>query len=322
MKFCFRFICLISLCCLSKVELTAQAVGDTNVLKLDYQGRRIIDADDAYSYVLKVWQEPPLWATDLYSYPDQKRLYTRHYADSTRRILQGLYTSYHPSGNISEQGMYENGKRHGRFEGWHENGKRSSLFQYNMGVMIDTNRRWNDAGELVYESVLNAEGTGYVKGMNRGAGFNESGPMLKGARHGEWTIYQEDRLMMKMQYIKDSIAISECYDSLGNVANGPCIYEREAMFPGGANGWYRYLQSNLRYPDEARRGEIQGVVKINFTVDKDGVLSEYSIASSPHESLSREVIRLLQKGPQWMPAIQYNRPVRMRHSQNVVFRLQ
>lgn len=318
----YRLVCILCLGCLSIVQLSAQTVGDTSLLRLDYQGRRIQNPDDPYSFTLKVWQQPPLWGAELYSYPDNQRRYTRFYADSNRRIMQGLYISYHPSGKISEQGMYENGKRHGRFEGWHENGKQSSVFQYNMGVMVDTNRRWNDAGVLVYESVLNAEGTGYVKGSERGVGFNESGPMLKGARHGEWTVQQDGRMLMKMQYIKDSIAVSECYDSVGNVVNGPCIYEREAMFPGGANGWYRYLQNNLRYPDAARRGEIEGVVKILFTVDKDGTLSDYSIASSPHESLSNEVIRLLQKGPKWMPAIQYNRPVKMRHSQNVVFRLQ
>lgn len=318
----YRFVCVTGLCCLSFFQSMAQSVGDTSIIRLDYQRRPVQFAYDAHSFVLKVWQQPPLWGAELYTYPDHTRMYTCFYADSTRRILQGLYTSYHASGSMSEQGMYENGKRHGRFDGWHENGKQRSIFYYNMGVAVDTNRRWNDAGELVYESVLNAEGTGYVKGMDRGAGFNESGPMLKGARHGEWTIYQEGRLLMKMQYIKDSIAVSECYDSLGNVANGLCIYEKEATFPGGFNGWRNYLQQNLRYPDEAKRNEIQGVVKINFTVDKDGMLSDYVIASSPHESLSKEVMRLLQKGPKWVPAIQYNRPVKMRHSQNVVFRLQ
>ena len=44
--------------------------------------------------------------------------------------------------------------------------------------------------------------------------------------------------------------------------------EIESEFPGGAAAWLRYLNKNLRYPDDAVNNEIQGTVVVQFIVDK------------------------------------------------------
>jgi len=47
--------------------------------------------------------------------------------------------------------------------------------------------------------------------------------------------------------------------------------EIESEYPGGAAAWLRYLKKNFAYPEEAITNEIQGVVVVQFIVDKEGV---------------------------------------------------
>src|ERR1700712_2307920 len=57
--------------------------------------------------------------------------------------------------------------------------------------------------------------------------------------------------------------------------------EIESTYPGGMAAWQRYLQKNLRYPDEAVNNEIQGAVVVKFIVDKEGGVSDVEAVSGP-----------------------------------------
>src|SRR4051812_6127762 len=50
--------------------------------------------------------------------------------------------------------------------------------------------------------------------------------------------------------------------------------EIESEYPGGAAAWQRYLNRNLRYPQEAIDNEVQGPVVVQFIVDKEGNVSD------------------------------------------------
>ena len=59
--------------------------------------------------------------------------------------------------------------------------------------------------------------------------------------------------------------------------------EIESEYPGGIAAWYRYLQKNLVYPDEAVSAEVQGQVVVRFIVDKEGDVSDVEAVSGPNE---------------------------------------
>jgi len=87
--------------------------------------------------------------------------------------------------------------------------------------------------------------------------------------------------------------------------------EIEAAYPGGQAAWMRFLTKNLRYPDNAINNEIQGVVYIQFIVDKDGSVSDISAVSGPtNGGLRQEGIRLIKLSGKWVPAIQNGRQVK------------
>lgn len=95
-----------------------------------------------------------------------------------------------------------------------------------------------------------------------------------------------------------------------------------AEFPGGSNGWREYLQKNLRYPNKAIRKNIQGIVRVQFLVDREGNISEVVALNDPGGGLAEESVRIIQNGPKWKPAQQNGRKVIYRHIQAITFLLQ
>lgn len=98
--------------------------------------------------------------------------------------------------------------------------------------------------------------------------------------------------------------------------------EQQAEFPGGQAALGKWLSSNIRYPQEAAASDIQGRVHVKFVVEKDGSVTRGEIIKSPHESLSNEVLRLINKMPKWSPGRNNGVTVRCYYYLPVTFRLQ
>jgi protein TonB len=98
--------------------------------------------------------------------------------------------------------------------------------------------------------------------------------------------------------------------------------ENPAEFPGGQSEWIRYLQKNLRYPEQAIENGTQGVVRVQFIVDREGNISEVQALNDPGDGLAEEAVRIIKKGPKWRPAEQNGRKVIYRHIQAITFKLE
>ena len=99
--------------------------------------------------------------------------------------------------------------------------------------------------------------------------------------------------------------------------------EIESEFPGGAAAWLRYLNKNLRYPDDAVNNEIQGTVVVQFIVDKEGNVSDVqAIAGPDNGGLREEAVRVIKKSGKWTPAVQNGRQVKSYKKQPIVFKLE
>jgi periplasmic protein TonB len=99
--------------------------------------------------------------------------------------------------------------------------------------------------------------------------------------------------------------------------------EIESDFPGGAAAWLRYLNKNLRYPDDAVNNEIQGTVVVQFIVDKEGNVSDVQAIAGPDQGgLREEAVRVIKRSGKWTPAIQNGRQVKSYKKQPIVFKLE
>jgi protein TonB len=99
-----------------------------------------------------------------------------------------------------------------------------------------------------------------------------------------------------------------------------------AQFPGGQAAWVKYLERNLRSEIPIDNGAPSGnyTVIISFIVDRQGNISDVQLASDakdPGYGILNEAIRVIQRGPKWIPAQQQNNKVICRHSQPITFQV-
>jgi periplasmic protein TonB len=98
--------------------------------------------------------------------------------------------------------------------------------------------------------------------------------------------------------------------------------EIEATYPGGTSSWLRFLNRNLRFPDDAISNNIQGDIMVQFIVDKEGNTSDIQAISGPQEGgLRQEAIRMIRISGKWVPGIQNGRQVRSYKKQVISFRI-
>jgi len=89
----------------------------------------------------------------------------------------------------------------------------------------------------------------------------------------------------------------------------------------GNEGFFSYLKQNQRYPGKARKNQVQGKVMVEFVVEKDGSLTNMKIVQKLGNGLDEEALRLIAKGPKWLPAEYNGSPIRQKMILPVVFQL-
>jgi protein TonB len=96
--------------------------------------------------------------------------------------------------------------------------------------------------------------------------------------------------------------------------------EIQAEYPGGLSAWARFLNKNLRYPDDALNNGVAGTVMVQFVVDLEGNVSDIQVISGPESGgLREEAIRVIRKSGKWEPAVQNGRHVKAYRKQPVTF---
>ena len=100
------------------------------------------------------------------------------------------------------------------------------------------------------------------------------------------------------------------------------VVENMPEFPGGTQALMKYLSESIKYPVIAQENGIQGRVICQFVVGKDGSIGEVEVARSVDPSLDKEAIRVIKAMPKWKAGQQRGKPVKVKYTLPVNFRLQ
>ncbi len=92
-----------------------------------------------------------------------------------------------------------------------------------------------------------------------------------------------------------------------NIYNAAGV-EVNASFPGGPLKWQSFLRNNFVAPEEPG---LKGKVVVSFVVEKDGSLTDIKVLKDVGYGSGNEAIRVLKKGPKWIPAVQNGKNVRL-----------
>ena len=92
------------------------------------------------------------------------------------------------------------------------------------------------------------------------------------------------------------------------------------VFPGGSVEFISYIESELVYPENARSANINGVVNVDFVIEKDGNVSNVTINNSLGYGCDEAAAKVILRSPKWKPGYYLGKPTRTLISIPVTFK--
>ena len=145
----------------------------------------------------------------------------------------------------------------------------------------------------------------------------------RGMKNGDFMKLCGDSFSVVMKYTYRDDSLVEVIDVKKQKKDSSITYadERESEYPGKTRQWSRYLSKNITYPERALNANIEGEVRVDFIVGKEGEILEPYIAKSVEYSLDEESLRMIRESGKWIPAFQNGRVVKSYKIQPITFRL-
>jgi TonB family protein len=100
------------------------------------------------------------------------------------------------------------------------------------------------------------------------------------------------------------------------------IPERQPEFPGGHEEMLKYIQSNIKYPEEAMGVSVDGIALVSFTVNSNGNIRHPKIVKEIGYGIDEEAIRVVLNMPRWEPARQNGKAVSMEYTLSIHFKIE
>lgn len=95
----------------------------------------------------------------------------------------------------------------------------------------------------------------------------------------------------------------------------------EAEPVNGYPDLYAYFHQELKYPVEALKDSVEGIVSVSFVINKDGKPEQVKILNSLGKAFDDEALRVIGAMPQWKAASLNGKPVPARISMPLTFQV-
>lgn len=112
-----------------------------------------------------------------------------------------------------------------------------------------------------------------------------------------------------------NISLGQNNDSIQYIGRG--IVEQKPIFLGSIDS---FVQKHIVYPEKAKEDSIEGTVFISFWVDTTGNTVNHKVIRGIREDLNQEAIRVTKLIKFKEPAMQRNKPIKVRYTVPVEFK--
>ncbi|WP_207493704.1 energy transducer TonB [Aridibaculum aurantiacum] len=168
--------------------------------------------------------------------------------------------------------------------------------------------------------------------------IDSSGMVHNRLKHGDWNYYDDTLgIYLSIKYEKGKELQRKDYrnktitnatgiktfeqakvetDTIQSIKGYPD--EKEAVFKGGSQHYRKYLEKNLKSPQNLARS---GTVKMQMIINKSGKVQNLLVLQSLQLSADAEAIRVLSEMPDWVPAFQNGKNVYYQCIQHLTFNL-
>ena len=110
-------------------------------------------------------------------------------------------------------------------------------------------------------------------------------------------------------------------EKLGDIFQYNAVDVKPTFESGDANAFVKYVQQNLKYPENALENDVEGKVTVNFVVDANGKIRNAKVVKGVDPELDAEALRVVENAPAWTPAQQNGKNVPVNCSIPVTFKI-
>lgn len=100
------------------------------------------------------------------------------------------------------------------------------------------------------------------------------------------------------------------------------VVEEMPEYPGGMKAFVNYLKRKLVYPPQAKKENLEGVVSVQFVVEKDGRITSPTVVRSLRADMDSAALTAIRNMPNWIPAREHGMRVRCKYSVPVQFKIE
>lgn len=100
------------------------------------------------------------------------------------------------------------------------------------------------------------------------------------------------------------------------------VVEEMPEYPGGMKAFVNYLKRKLVYPPQAKKENLEGVVAVQFVVEKDGRITSPTVVRSLRDDMDSAALTAIRNMPNWIPAREHGMRVRCKYSVPVQFKIE
>ena len=230
--------------------------------------------------------------------------------DREGQIKEGSFVFYYKNGMKMSEGDYVNNSKEGEWEEWAQKGNLKALNHYRNGKMVGRNISWYQKGNMSDSTMLDENGNGKSLAFYPSGAKQSEGEYISGSRNGKWMYYYLDvknQKSIEVTYEMDSVKNYTCYTETGELQKKDCVFEREANFRTGDEGWRKYLVKKLTakvpvYTKLLKANESYTVI-VRFIVGMDGSIEDVKIEKKGRMELDEIAWDIIQDSPKWIPAV-------------------
>ena len=296
---------------------SALAQKKQNTYFLKFNGQHV-DVKDSADFI-RIIQEPDSGSLNfkVFEYFTNKTLRFLGEASSfePRLVYEGSSKQFYKSGKQEKIVNYKGGMPVGTSFHFHSNGKLYKVLEYGsegINVMKASNMSYNYKVKEVYDT----SGVALVKGGNgfvteKDGQFIGEGNYVSGMRDGVWKFTRTGKELTSEETYHGGKFVS---GKITHADGGSEAYSSPEVLPefeGGVKGFNRYLSKKIKFPSDAIRSGIGGIVYVSFVVETDGQLSEIKLLNKLYPSLDKEAIRVISTSPKWIAGREHGIPVRV-----------
>ena len=165
--------------------------------------------------------------------------------------------------------------------------------------------RANVSGKVFTQFIVNTDGTISDVTILKSVGFGCDEEAIRVIKLAKWTPGKQSGRVVRSRFtVPINFELAKEPKGKNNEKKSNEIFnevEQNPEYPGGMQGFGKFLQENLKYPEAAQKANISGKVYTEFIVKKDGSVSDFKTLKGIGYGCDEEAMRVIKSVPKWNP---------------------